>query len=148
MWSPQVGTLGKRVHGMNNLSRISYRAEKFLIIYRATEVHRWSDRRKKVEVPLFSGFVCVHVPPTNEERVRVLRTDGVVSFVGHSPQGAAHSGVRMDRKCLRIFPSWSPRQLSKRYFVVVWVFSGGGWCGLSRSVATVCGRSFPLSHQL
>lgn len=52
-----------------------------------TEVHRWSDRRKKVEVPLFSGYVFVNVPPTNEERVRVLRTDGVVRFVGHSPQG-------------------------------------------------------------
>jgi transcription termination/antitermination protein NusG len=52
-----------------------------------TEVHRWSDRRKKVEVPLFSGYVFVNVPPTNEDRVRVLRTDGVVRFVGHSPQG-------------------------------------------------------------
>jgi transcriptional antiterminator NusG len=52
-----------------------------------TEVHRWSDRQKKVEVPLFSGYVFVQVPATNEERVRVLKIDGVVCFVGHSPEG-------------------------------------------------------------
>jgi transcriptional antiterminator NusG len=52
-----------------------------------TEVHRWSDRKKKVEVPLFSGYVFVHVAPTNEERVRVLRADGVVRFVGASAEG-------------------------------------------------------------
>jgi transcriptional antiterminator NusG len=53
----------------------------------ATEVHRWSDRKKKVEVPLFSGYVFVQVAPTNEERVRVLRADGVVRFVGTSAEG-------------------------------------------------------------
>jgi transcription elongation factor/antiterminator RfaH len=52
-----------------------------------SEVHRWSDRRKRVEVPLFPGYVFVQIAPTNEERVRVLRTDGVVGFVGHSPAG-------------------------------------------------------------
>lgn len=52
-----------------------------------TEVHRWSDRKKRVELPLFSGYVFVHVLPTNEERVRVLRAEGVVRFVGHSPEG-------------------------------------------------------------
>jgi transcription antitermination factor NusG len=52
-----------------------------------TEVHRWSDRKKKVEMPLFSGYVFVQIPATNEDRVRVLRTDGVVRFVGHCPGG-------------------------------------------------------------
>ena len=52
-----------------------------------TEIHRWSDRKKKVELPLFSGYVFVQVPPTNEERVRVLRVDGVVRFVGHAVGG-------------------------------------------------------------
>jgi transcription antitermination factor NusG len=52
-----------------------------------TEQHRWSDRRKKVEVPLFTGYVFVQVVPSNEERVRVLRINGVVSFVGNSPEG-------------------------------------------------------------
>jgi len=52
-----------------------------------TEVHRWSDRRKKVELPLFPGYVFVNVAPTNEERVRVLRADGVVRFVGNTYEG-------------------------------------------------------------
>lgn len=51
------------------------------------EVHRWSDRSKKVELPLFSGYVFVQVPPTNEERVKVLQIDGVVRFVGNTVGG-------------------------------------------------------------
>jgi transcriptional antiterminator NusG len=61
-----------------------------------TEVHRWSDRRKKVEVPLFSGYVFVQIIPTNEERVRVLRTNGAVGFVGHSPGGTPIPGEQID----------------------------------------------------
>ena len=47
-----------------------------------TEVHRWSDRRKSVEVPLFGCYVFVKLCPTGEERLRVLRIDGVFKFVG------------------------------------------------------------------
>jgi transcription termination/antitermination protein NusG len=54
-----------------------------------TEVHRWSDRKKKVERPLFSGYVFVNVSPTNEDRVRVLQTNGVVRFIGRFPEGTA-----------------------------------------------------------
>jgi transcription termination/antitermination protein NusG len=52
-----------------------------------TEVHRWSDRQKKVELPLFQGYVFVCVAPSNEKRVDVLRTPGVVRFVGATPEG-------------------------------------------------------------
>jgi transcription antitermination factor NusG len=48
-----------------------------------TEIHRWSDRKKKVELPLFSGYVFVQVPATIEARRHVLQVDGVVRFVGH-----------------------------------------------------------------
>jgi transcription antitermination factor NusG len=47
-----------------------------------TEVHRWSDRRKSVELPLFGCYVFVKLCPTGEERLRVLRIDGVFKFVG------------------------------------------------------------------
>jgi len=47
-----------------------------------TEVHRWSDRRKSVELPLFGCYVFVKLCPTGEERLRVLRVDGVFKFVG------------------------------------------------------------------
>ena len=47
-----------------------------------TEVHRWSDRKKSVELPLFGCYVFVKLCPTGEERLRVLRVDGVFKFVG------------------------------------------------------------------
>ena len=53
-----------------------------------TEIHRWSDRRKKVESPLFAGYAFVNVALTAESRISVLRTNGVLSFVGCHNQGA------------------------------------------------------------
>lgn len=47
-----------------------------------TEVHKWSDRNRQVEVPLFSGYCFVRVAYNSEHRVRVLQTNGVVNFVG------------------------------------------------------------------
>jgi len=47
-----------------------------------TEVRRWSDRKKKVELPLFSCYVFVKlVPSNNDERLRVYRTNGVFRIV-------------------------------------------------------------------
>jgi transcription antitermination factor NusG len=47
------------------------------------EIHRWSDRRKLVHAPLFPTYVFVRVAlSSNEERVRILRKTGVMSFVG------------------------------------------------------------------
>ena len=53
-----------------------------------TQIHRWSDRRKKVDVPLFSCYAFVNIVPSPETRVSVLRTNGVLSFVGAQNQGA------------------------------------------------------------
>ncbi len=48
-----------------------------------TRLHRWSDRNKRVELPLFSGYTFVHVDyASNEQRLKVLQAHGVVSFVG------------------------------------------------------------------
>jgi transcription antitermination factor NusG len=54
-----------------------------------TEVHRWSDRHKKLELPLFPGYVFVRLADSNERRVEVLRVPGVVGFVGLHQQGTA-----------------------------------------------------------
>jgi transcription antitermination factor NusG len=48
----------------------------------AMEVHRWSDRKKKVEVPLFSCYVFVRCALNDEDRKRVYRVEGVHGFVG------------------------------------------------------------------
>lgn len=47
-----------------------------------TEVHTWSDRRKVVELPLFSCYAFVAVESRPQERVAVLRTPGVLRFIG------------------------------------------------------------------
>jgi transcriptional antiterminator NusG len=52
-----------------------------------TEMHRWSDRHKSVDVPLFPGYVFVQIPNSAEAQLRVLKTSGVVQFVGNR-QGA------------------------------------------------------------
>lgn len=44
------------------------------------EVHVWSDRRKKVQEPLFRGYVFVKT--TMRDRLAVVQTEGVVRFVG------------------------------------------------------------------
>jgi transcription termination/antitermination protein NusG len=54
--------------------------ESFLPV--VSEVRKWSDRRRQIEFPLFSGYAFLRMIHSSEERVRVLRTQGVVSFVG------------------------------------------------------------------
>src|SRR5580765_5591392 len=46
------------------------------------KIHQWSDRRKEVQEPLFSGYAFVHLDHSSGDRVRVLKTQGVVNFVG------------------------------------------------------------------
>ncbi len=45
-------------------------------------VHRWSDRHKMVHIPLFPGYTFVQMAPSEEAKLAVLRTPGVLSFVG------------------------------------------------------------------
>jgi len=52
-----------------------------------TEVHRWSDRKKVVQVPLFGCYVFAKIAATNVERLRVLRVEGVLSLVGSGKEG-------------------------------------------------------------
>ncbi|MFY9908901.1 MAG: UpxY family transcription antiterminator [Candidatus Sulfotelmatobacter sp.] len=54
-----------------------------------TSVRQWSDRRTEVELPLFPGYAFVRVAYFSGDRVRVLRANGVVSFVGPTIAGAS-----------------------------------------------------------
>lgn len=49
----------------------------FLPLY--SSVRRWKDRRKRLELPLFPGYVFVQM--TEQNRLEVLRLPGVVQFV-------------------------------------------------------------------
>ncbi|HEY1659545.1 MAG TPA: UpxY family transcription antiterminator [Candidatus Sulfotelmatobacter sp.] len=53
-----------------------------------TEVHRWSDRKKSVQLPLFSCYVFAKFAPNRTERLRVLRVDGVFGLVGAHGEGS------------------------------------------------------------
>jgi len=57
----------------------------FLPLHR--ERRRWSDRNQWVELPMFSQYLFVRVPGTEDSRIRVLQTSGVVQFVGASVKG-------------------------------------------------------------
>src|ERR1700751_951945 len=48
-----------------------------------TEVHRWSDRKKTVELPLFSCYLFVNLASSNEDLQRVLRIENVLGFAGN-----------------------------------------------------------------
>src|ERR1700686_1012999 len=61
------------------------RVSTFLPLLR--QIHKWSDRRSTVEVPMFSCYAFVRIAQTTEERLKVLRTPGVLGFVGSERQG-------------------------------------------------------------
>lgn len=52
-----------------------------------TEVHRWSDRRKVVQLPLFSCYAFVHMRLLPELWYQVIQTSGVLRFVGAGREG-------------------------------------------------------------
>lgn len=54
--------------------------ENFLPLVR--EVHRWSDRRKEVSLPLFPCYVFVRISPGPAQRLTILKIPGVLNFVG------------------------------------------------------------------
>lgn len=61
-----------------------------------TEVRRWSDRHKHVEFPLFSCYTFVNLPWVPEQRVKVIRTDGVLGFVGFCGGAIPVSDIEME----------------------------------------------------
>lgn len=62
----------------------------------SSEMREWSDRQKLVELPLFPGYAFVRLVYGPEERLRVLRIEGVVSFVGTSGRGIAIPETQID----------------------------------------------------
>ena len=52
-----------------------------------SQLHRWSDRKKLVQVPLFPGYLFVRLDGTADARLRALETRGIVGFVGSGGKG-------------------------------------------------------------
>jgi len=57
----------------------------FLPLY--SELRQWSDRRQRVDLPLFSQYVFVQFAPSPAARVSVLQTNGIIHFVGSHGNG-------------------------------------------------------------
>jgi transcription antitermination factor NusG len=47
-----------------------------------TQTHRWSDRNKRVQLPLFPCYSFLRLDASLRKQVMVLQTPGVVGFVG------------------------------------------------------------------
>lgn len=61
------------------------------------EKHKWSDRQRVVEMPLFPQYLFVRIAVSSDERIAVLRTNGVVGLVGTKGSGIAIPDVQVER---------------------------------------------------
>jgi len=48
------------------------------------EIHRWKDREKAVELPVFPGYIFVRILNRPADIIPVLRTEGAVRILGGS----------------------------------------------------------------
>ena len=55
---------------------------------------QWSDRKKIIEDPLFKSYVFVRI--SNEEKTKVLMTDGVLNFVHYLGKPAVIKNDEVD----------------------------------------------------
>ena len=69
-----------------------------------SEVHRWSDRRKIVEMPLFSCYAFVHMRLVPEMWAKVLGVNGVLRVVGTRERGIPIPENRSTHKSQRWIP--------------------------------------------
>ena len=80
-----------------------------------TEVHRWSDRNKTVHVPLFNCYMFAKLTPTNVDRLRVLRVEGVLGLVGARCEGTPIPDEQIEsvRTLVEERMPWSPHPFLK-----------------------------------
>jgi transcription antitermination factor NusG len=62
---------------------------------------RWKDRKKRIWVPLFPGYIFVNHVDTPENRFRILNIPGAVRFVGM--EGHANPIPEAQIQCVRRF---------------------------------------------
>lgn len=74
----------KSRHEFRALERLtSAGIEAFLPV--VERLQRWKDRKKLISFPLFPGYLFVHIHKIYEEMLGVLKTQGVVRFIGMTP---------------------------------------------------------------
>lgn len=90
----------------------SQSAEYFLPVYQS--VRQWKDRRKRLELPLFPGYVFVRIPV--RERLRVLKVAGVARLVsfGGVPVPVPEEDIAIIRACFAGDQAVKPHRYLKR----------------------------------
>ncbi len=75
-----------------------------------TEEHRWSDRKKTVQLPLFSCYVFARFVAASSDRLQVLRIGGVLGLVGSQGVGTPIPDEEVDavRTLVEGATPWSP----------------------------------------
>src|SRR5512135_324138 len=48
-------------------------------------LRQWKDRKKMVDLPLFPGYLFIHIPPQPESIMSVLKTRGAVTLLSSEP---------------------------------------------------------------
>jgi len=61
------------------------------------EKHKWSDRQRVVDVPLFPQYLFVRIAANSDARVSVLRTNGVIAMVGTKGIGIPIPDAQIER---------------------------------------------------
>ena len=66
------------------------------------EVRQWTDRRKVIDMPAFSGYLFLHCAPSLRNRVRVLETSGIVRLLGgnHAPSQVSEREIEDVRRAI------------------------------------------------
>jgi transcription antitermination factor NusG len=60
------------------------------------EIHRWSDRRKLVQVPLFPGYAFIRACDSNATLAAVAQVESIVAIVGARPGGTPIPDAEME----------------------------------------------------
>jgi transcription antitermination factor NusG len=77
-------------------------------------VRRWKDRRVRLQMPLFSGYVFVRL--ALENRLQVLRVPSVVRLVGFGGQPAPLPDTELE--ALRLGMTWHLRAQPHPYLTI------------------------------
>src|SRR5579872_1916654 len=77
------------------LSYLSYKGLETFLPSRP-ETRRWSDRKRVIDVPLFTGYGFLQTELSNATRVSVLQTEGVIGFVSYRGKAIAIPEKQID----------------------------------------------------
>ena len=80
-----------------------------------TVIRVWSDRRKKVEVPVISGYLFVHIPESEIARVRTV--PGVAFFLREFGHPAVIPDVQIETLRFMVGNAEEPVEFTPEQFV-------------------------------